>query len=279
MYLVYNNIQYKQNSEISLQYLINLGYKVNQIGSSFIGFPLILSMLFIKDNSSRDKIRDYINGIIEFNPSHGAKRANNIHCSKMIVLLLKEKILQSKLNSEELRFIENIAYRKLSEWQYEDGFFYDIPYNEKEFKGVPHLTYHATITMFTILSSILIGDNKIFEMGERGLHALENLVSPAGEAGSYGRSNNAIFGYSSAIFAISLFQFFSYDNKYNVLRNNLIKHLNNHLCNDGHISIVPNKFENQRAGFDQYMFVTVYESWTLGLIMLSHLLLSIDSHE
>jgi len=263
--------QYKLNRQKSLKYLINLGYKTNQNANSFIGIPLILSMIFIKDENIKNQIRKYINGI-EFIPSHGSQNANNFHCLKMTALLLKEKILHINLDSKELKFIKNIAYKKLPEWQYDDGIFYDKPYNSNEFKGVPHLTYHATIIMCTILSSILLEDKNIFKMGERGMIALEHLVSPAGEAGSYGRSNNAIFGYSSAIFAISLYQVFANNNNINTLRNILLKHLDDNLCKDGHIYIVPNKFENYRVGFDKYMFVTVYESWTLGLLILSHLL-------
>jgi hypothetical protein len=278
-YLITNNEKYKLNSKISLKYLLNLGYEVNKIGSSFIGFPLILASLFMSDAKSKAYVNNYITGIQEFNPSFDAKRANNIHCSKMIVLLLKQKVLEISLNSNELKFIDNIAYKKLSEWQYDDGFFFDIPYNKSDFRGVPHLTYHATLTMFTILASVLLEDSNIFKIGEKGLNALENLVSPTGEAGSYGRSNNAIFGYSSTIFAISIYHFISKSKKYDSLRNTLIKHLDNSICEDGHISIVPNNLENNRVGFDKYMFVTVYESWTLGLLLLSHILQPIGDYE
>ena len=276
LYILSDEDQYKNSSERSLQYFINLGYDINQIGNSFNAFPLILSVIFIQNNNIKNQIRDYINGTEEFNPSYGAKRANNIHCIKMIVLLLKKIILHINLNPYELKFIDNIAYNKLPEWQYPDGFFYDKPYNKNELKGIPHLTYHATITMCTILSSILLGDDKLFARGDKALRALEYLVSPAGESGAYGRSNNAIFGYSSTIFAITLHQYFSQSDDYKNLRITLLKQIDQNMCYDGHLYIVPNKFEKKRAGFDQYMFVTVYNSWSVGLLLLSHLIRPIN---
>ena len=85
--LISNNEQYRVNSELSLQYLISLGYKINQRANSFIGIPLILSTCFIKDENINNQIRNYINGI-EFIPTYEAKLANNFHCLKMTALLL-----------------------------------------------------------------------------------------------------------------------------------------------------------------------------------------------
>lgn len=275
LYAATNENHYEDNILRTFRYLSILGYEVNKRSNSFIGIPLILSICFINDDKIKNQVKDYINAI-EFMPPYGSKSANNFHCLKMTALFLKEKILLTDLDSNELNFIENIAYKKLPEWQYNDGFFYDKPYNKNELKGIPHLTYHATITMCTILSSILLGDDKLFARGDKALRALEYLVSPAGESGAYGRSNNAIFGYSSTIFAITLHQYFSQSDDYKNLRITLLKQIDQNMCYDGHLYIVPNKFEKKRAGFDQYMFVTVYNSWSVGLLLLSHLIRPIN---
>ena len=43
--------QYNYNIELSLQYLSEIGYEINRNVNSFIGIPLILSTLFIKDEN------------------------------------------------------------------------------------------------------------------------------------------------------------------------------------------------------------------------------------
>ncbi len=277
MNFLYNNNQYDYKIKISLQYLSDIGYEVNQNVNSFNGIPLIFSMCFIEDENLKTQISKYVSGI-DFIPLYGSQKANNFHCLKMTALLLKNKIMGGALDSNDLKFINNIAYTKLPEWQYDDGIFYDKQYTQEKYKGIPHLTYHATITMLTILSSIFLQDERLFRQGEKGLIALEGLVSPSGEFG-YGRSNNAIFGYSSTIFAVSLYHLFSSDNNFRNLHCILLKQLHNNISKDGHIYIVPNKYEKLRAGFDKYMFVTVYESWALGLLLLSHIIFPIEYNE
>ena len=67
----------------------------------------------------------------------------------------------------------------------------------------------------------------------------------------------------------------NYSNKrleINQYRNELFDYILKHKDKDGHLYIVPNNLEKKRVGFDQYMFVTVYESYALAMLLFSRLL-------
>jgi len=262
---------YKENFRKSARYLLKIDPQDNRNSNPFIGLPLTLSCLYETDQNTTSKIKRYIE-YLEYIPEYDAPNANNIHCLKMISLVMKEKVLDLPLKPDDRKFIENIVQNKLPEWQLNDGYFYDKPYNVASTPGIPHLTYHATITMLTILSAIMMEDAALFQRGERGLHALEHMVSPAGESGAYGRSNNAIFGTSSVVFAISLYNSVIGDDRFSNLYTLLTEALRHQIASDGHFCIVPNDLEQKRAGYDKYMFRTVYGSWAVGMLLLSHLL-------
>jgi len=208
---------YKENFRKSARYLLKIDPQDNRNSSPFIGLPLTLSCLYETDQDTTSKIKKYIH-YLEYIPEYDAPNANNIHCLKTVCLLLKENILNISLTSSEKRYVDHILQVKIAEWQYDDDVFYDKPYTADNIKGIPHLTYHATITMLILLLAIILEDKGLFERSERGLQALNALTSPAGEMGAYGRSNHAVFGTSSAIFATSLYRNLSGKNTFQDLR-------------------------------------------------------------
>jgi hypothetical protein len=267
--------RYLSNAMKSYNYLVKLGYNRNKNSNSFIAIPLILSVLYYPERNYKDSVREYI-GNLNLVPKYDSPKANNFHCMKILSLLLKNCILDIQLNAEEDLFIYNIINNKINDWQYDDGFFYDKPYKNDIYKGVPHLTYHITITMIIMLSSIILNDEFLFHKAEKGLEAFIMTISPSGEAFAYGRSNNSLFGYSNAIFTISLYNNIRKDYNHSMLLNLLLTQIMKNVEKDGHLTIVPNIFEKKRSGYDEYMFVIVYNSWALGILLLSHILQPID---
>ena len=266
-----NENDFVKDLEKAVDYLLNIDDKINRNSSSFIGIPLILAYEFIDNQKIKNRIYRFICNT-EFVPTEFGDRANNFHCLKMIALLLEQRVLNIDLREKDKQFLKQISSKKIFEWQYSDGFYYDKPYTTDLNKGVPHLTYHSTIMMCVLLAAVLLDDDRLLALGKNSICALEALVSPTGEAGAYGRSNNAIFGSSSALFAISLYHLISQTNEFRCLHEVILKQIKNNLSPDGHVYIVPNKFEKKRAGFDKYMFVTVYESWAIGQLLLSYLM-------
>ena len=123
--------------------------------------------------------------------------------------------------------------------------------------------------MLTIWVGSLLGKRHLIDKGEKGLKSLETISSPSGEMGFYGRSNNAIFGYGSAIFACSLIKCNIKKETYDRFRTTLLDYISQYRSSQHNFNIVPNKYENKRAGFDKYMFVSVYNSWFIGMLLLS----------
>ena len=279
VYYLTTDGRYLENARLSLRHLVKLGYDVNRRANSFIGIALGLSFLFCENTGIRDEIVSYIEKVVFYPEIHQPKKsANNFYALKSLALLLRYISLQKKEDENEGK---RIIQSYLVNWQYPDGFFYDSPFEKNVKDGIPHLTYHATMTMVIIFCSILLEDQALLAKGEKGLSALRAVTSPNGEAFSYGRSNNALFGFANAILACSLMAYCNPEKEANIdqYRCQLLHFVLRHQNKDGHLYIVPNSHEGARYGFDKYMFVTVYESYGLSMILLSHLIAPFDKEQ
>lgn len=251
-----------------IDYQLKIPKKINRNSNPFIGIPLILSYAYSTDTEVKAKIKEYITSL-EFIPKvNDTHKANNFFLMKTVALSLKKRYIQS-LSKEENEFVEFVTETKIKEWQLSDWFFYDKPFSKEEKLLTPHLTYHATIMMLTIWAGTLLGKTHLIRKGEKGLNSLEFVSSPIGEMGFYGRSNNAIFGYGSAIFACSLIKGHLKKETYDQYRTTLLNYVLRYRSSQHSFHIVPNKHEYERAGFDKYMFVSVYNSWFIGMLLLS----------
>jgi len=270
MYYLTTRDRYLENAKISLRYLVKIGYKVNRRANSFIGIALGLSFLFCGDIEIRNEITRYLSRV-KFYPEFDQKKksANNFYALKSLSLLLRYRLLNNERDRKEA---EKILKSYLIHWQYQDGFFYDTPFDTNVENGIPHLCYHATMMMVVFFTAILLGDKRLFASGKKALLALQAVTSPCGEAFSYGRSNNALFGFANAILACSLMACF--DSKREAVidryRHQLLHFILRYQSEDGHLYIVPNSDEGKRYGFDKYMFVVSYEAYALSILMLSH---------
>ena len=250
-----------------IDYQLNISDKTNRNSNPFIAIPLILTFAYSNDKEIKNKIKKYILALELIPKISDTNKANNFFLMKTLALALKSVHMES-LNEYEKEFIEFITKTKIEEWQLSDGFFFDKPFSKENDLLVPHLTYHATITMLTLWAGTLLKKQHLIEKGERGLHSLKMVTSPTGEMGHYGRSNNAIFGYGSAIFACSLLKK-NQRESLSSFRTTLLSHISKYRSDKGNFHIVPNAHEKERAGFDRYMFVTVYNSWFIGMLLLS----------
>lgn len=272
--------EYLDNAEKSIQYLIQLEGRVTNNPSSFNAIPLLLSLSINNDEKINSLIINYIKQK-DFYPSLKLKnrRANNLYAFKGLSHFLRGHQIPGKLSNLDMMQGKKIILEHLVGWQLSDGFFYDKPFEMNSNNVVIHLTYHATMMMVLAFSGFFIPQKELRERTRKAIYAMQKVTSPAGEAFSYGRSNNAIFGYASGILGCSLYQ--SYvsvqDPKINNFRNDLFKYIIQYQDSDGHLYIVPNDLEEKRIGFDKYMFVSVYESYALALLLLSHLLVPLNN--
>ena len=266
-----SNEKYNYLAQITLDYLTKINLKINKRVNSFIGIGLAFAYGFSSDNTTKEQLARYIDQI-SFYPTLKQKKksANNYYALKALSLLLRYGITQ---NDKDKSDATNLIYNYFTKWQLEDGFFYDSPFTPNCQNGIFHLTYHSTMWMIMSIVSYLLKDNDLLLKSENAFKALESVTSPNGFL-SYGRSNNASFGHSSALFACTVHGLFDRDinvsiDSYRARMFGFIKKLQQP---DGHFSIVPNTLESSRAGFDKYMFVSVYGSWTLALALLSHII-------
>lgn len=263
------------NVEYALKYLTKIGYDINRRANSFIGIAIALSCYYCNSIELRKKLSKYLQSI-SFSPAleQQKKSANNFYALKGLAHLLRAHIISGNLSDDDLKCGETIILTHLMNWQLPDGIFYDKPFEFESTDYVPHLTYHATMMMVMAFSGRILSNDRMMERANKALIALIALTSPAGEAFGYGRSNHAIFGYANAILGCSLLSDFYTDQQKEIssYRNLLFNYIIKHRHLDGHLYIVPNHLEDKRAGFDSYMFVMVYESYALAMLLLSHLI-------
>ena len=102
------------------------------------------------------------------------------------------------------------------------------------------------------------------------------LTADDGEAFYYGRTNNALYGYACGIPALrAAANYLKEGDKaegFKACEQALFQFSARHCAKDGHLYIVPNKFEEERCGFDNYMYVTVYNAFTMAMLLLSSLI-------
>jgi len=263
------NQTYEKNAYKTLHYLSKIGYKINRGVNPFIGIAIALSYSFTKSEYLRKFIINYLDQI-DFFPSltQNTKSANNFYALKALALLLRYGITKHKVDFE---CAKEISYDYFVYWQLEDGFFYDSPFSINYTKGTLHLTYHSTMWMVMVILGWLFKDDFLIKKSILAYNALKTVTSPNGFF-SYGRSNNTSFGFSSAILASTIQARITKNRDELSFRDLMFNTIKTHIMEDNHLSIVPNKFEEKRIGFDKYMFVTVYGSWTLALLLISHIL-------
>jgi hypothetical protein len=259
---------YEAKALKTLNYIVGIGNRVNRDVNPFICIAMCLSHSFTRDERIKKTISKYISELEVF-PSinQNKKSANNFYALKALALVLRSQINESQKDINEA---QDIIFNLFIHWQDEDGFFYDKPFDVRSKSGTVHLTYHATMWMIMTSLAMILDDKTLKASAVKAFNALKAVTSPTGLF-SYGRSNNASFGHSSALLAGTL-QSILTDNGNGELafRDLMFGIIDSSKSSDGHLRITPNNMEKERMGFDKYMFVSVYGAWTLSLTLLSH---------
>lgn len=266
-----NEDEYELDAERVLNYLIKLGVEINKKVNAFLCVGLCLSYFFIRNSKLAKKIEEYVS-LIEIYPdvTNNKRRANNFYALKALALELRSLITGSHKDSSEAEVILN---RYLVNWQDEDGFFYDKPFETNSNSGVIHLTYHSTMWMIISFFALIHNEENLKAKSVKAYKALSAVTSPTGLY-TYGRSNNAIFGDSCALLACAVQALFT-NGQYGELefRELMLEKILSSKSRDGHFLINGNTHDGSRMGFDKYMFVSVYGLWALALTTLSQVVI------
>jgi len=166
-------------------------------------------------------------------------------------------------------------------WQLQDGIFYDAPRSSNsEYVETP-LTYHAKFCMIVSLYAQISNRCDIYRAVIRGLDAHSKLVSPNGEGFYFGRTNNAIFGYVSALYAYETMINYLLSSKetdesithrlqtYRQTADALFAYLTAMQERDGSLRLTPGSSCLYKAGWDSYMHHTVYNSYASAILLMT----------
>jgi hypothetical protein len=274
LYKLTNKKKYYNNTLESIKYLLQLD-DATKNPSSFNAIPLLLSLLVVEEENIKSSLVNFISGLDLYPPLNSSpKRSNNLYVFKGLSHILRANLIHCELSREDNRLGKEIIVDYLLNWQLTDGFFYDTPFENNNKNGTPNTTYHSTMWMLLTISALFFKNDSLIDRSRMAFQAIESVTSPSGEM-SYGRSNNAIFGYASAILASSIHAVLEPNDKKRFLdyRQKLMTVFLTNQAEDGHFYIVPNSIEDKRCGFDHYMFVSVYNSYATSLLLLSHLII------
>ncbi len=258
----------------SFKYYIDIPMEQKKGAVDFSNFPILVSYLLLMDKNNQCRLKTLLNKYIEEMTHHATVEKGNTYGNNFVTLRALNHLLRFKMlgREEDIKLSQYFMDCTLK-WQFDDGIFYDYPRQFNYQKGIPSLAYHSKITLITLLFGIVSKEKDIVDKALYGLEALAKLMAYDGETFYYGRTNNAIYGYACGILAFRVASNFSKDinlaQKYKECERVLFRFCSRHMAEDGHLYIVPNDLENERCGFDNYMYITVYNAFTTAMLLLS----------
>lgn len=261
------------NSQLQnvLAYYLSIPAEVMKPSHDFNVFLLLLALRCDKDGMLKD-YQKQIKGSLSFNSDEELYQLNN----NFRALRLTGMVLYSELFGEE-RFVEKVEGE--IEWllalQFDDGFFPDsnLEYAVEKNKGVPHLTYHAKITMCLGLVYLETGRGELLKPFLKAVDVLLD-ISSQNYFFFYGRSTNSLFGYGSFSLALILAYKFTGNSSYLQRSNEIRNFLSSYQHPDGHVSINLTLNDQRRLGFDTYMYDVVYNCYSNAMFMFADFLCS-----
>lgn len=268
----------------SLGYYLSVPLDKKISAVDFSNFALLMTCLLLRDSQDHQAFKRMLRDYIEKMHHHAVVDGKHAYGNNFITMRAVNHLLRYKI----LGYCddEKQAYALIGsslQWQFPDGVFYDYPRSFNDAAGVPSLTYHAKMTLMTLLFGIISREQHIIASGLRGLDALSGLMARDGEAFYYGRSNNALYGYASGMYAMQLAAAYLKNGpkalEYQGCARRLAGFINRQKAEDGHLHIVPNKDEGRRCGYDSYMYITVYNAFTMSMLLLSAMVKDIPLSE
>lgn len=269
-----NGGSYYDKAYKSLKYYIDVPMERKKSGVDFSNFPILLAYILLKNNDNKNILSAMLNDYIAKMVHHATIDNINTYGNNFITLRALNHLLRFKISGDEndKKTAQHLIDCTLK-WQFDDGIFYDYPRDFNYHKGIPSLAYHSWITLLVLLFAIISKEKHVLDKALYALEAMAKLVASDGEAFYYGRTNNALYGYACGISAFSIasnyFKNNSLAQRFKECEKSLFIFCTRHIAEDGHIHIVPNRFEDERCGFDSYMYVTVYNAFTMPLFLLS----------
>lgn len=276
LYLLTTDEKYCIKAYNALKYFVEVPRHVKIGGIDFNNFPILISYALVNnaelklDPSLKELVKNYVEHMV----NHASLEKGTIYGNNFVALRAVNQLLRYKLlgRQEDLSSSEHFMEATLK-WQLTDGVFYDFPRGFHDEQGIPSLAYHSKIVLMVLLYGLLSEERYIIDRAIKGLEVLVLLMAEDGEAFYYGRTNNALYGYACGIFALRLTANFIDNNSlkdmFGQSENALFNYCSSNMNSDGHLYIVPNNLEKDRCGFDNYMYVTVYNAFTMTMLLLS----------
>jgi hypothetical protein len=177
-------------------------------------------------------------------------------------------------SDNHLSIANDLIDRYLLQWQLDDGMFYDMPRNTKAKQFETPVTYHAKFCMILLLISQFSRRKDVLEASLKGLNALGRLIAPNGEAFYYGRSNNSLFGYASAVYAyelaIDMLQTSEPETvqRYRAWVDKLFEYIVSHQLPSGAFPITLGMSRGLSDGWDDYMSHSVYNAYASAVLLM-----------
>ena len=277
LYLINRDDSYYIKALSTLKYYTNIPLEVRKGGCDFSNFPILLSYSLLHHMRSEHPLRILLQEYIAAMPNYASMAKKHTYGNNFITLRALNQLLRFKLLGEK-EDIQSAQYHMdcTLKWQFDDGIFYDYPRYLNYGQGIPSLAYHSKITLIILLFGIVSKEHYIIDKAIHGLDALAKLTSYDGEAFYYGRTNNALYGYACGILAYRIASSITRDvslaEKYKKCERALFRFCSRYVAKDGHLYIVPNDLENERCGFDNYMYVTVYNAFIMSMLLLSSII-------
>jgi hypothetical protein len=243
----------------------------------------LLSLVRLADFEGQDlplveEINDQLSAVVrtlDLESGRWTLHGNNWIAIRAFDLALSAEVMGKRGNSVRAnKLVDDLVLK----WQLVDGVFYDAPRSVRARQVETPLTYHAKFCMLALLINWILDRGDVRDAALRGLQSLGELIAPDGEVCYFGRSNNALFGYVSALCAYEMAvedaknaNDLDSASQYRLWADRLFEYLAKHQLPSGAMPITLGETNGLKDGWDSYMSHTVYNSYAAAVLsMCSH---------
>ena len=197
-----------------------------------------------------------------------AELADNYRSNNWSVLAALCRLLSGVSHEARQRAADELG--RMSEyWMTAEGGFIDYPAVPGNRCCTP-LTYHAKVLFCLITAHRTQPDSGLGELADRALRWIDAFTDDGGAAGGFGRSTHALFGYGAllSVYVDGLIHACDAESQAAWARRcgRLRELLEAQTRPDGLVSLNLNPLTGAAGGWDPYMYLTVYNAWTAGLL-------------
>ena len=177
----------------------------------------------------------------------------------------------SQSDRQQQRWLRRLL-RQSARWTTPAGGFIDFPLRPTRFVGATPAAYHCKYLLSLWLAYCQQPDRRLADRLCAGLDWLNVLQTDGGYCGGFGRSNHALFGDACLLTVLHGLlvtpKVLATDHAERLLRTarNLRTRLAAQQRADGLLWLTPAHASGEAGGWDQYMFLTVYNAWYAGLL-------------